>query len=615
MRWSEAAIARRRSGAAGRRRAAVAAHVQAPPAAGAPSGADRRGRPRRRARGSPLLKPGQRLVSREGDLWRWDGFVCRGACADRRRAAPRRAQPPLPKSKPSCRPRAPMPKPSAAGRGRRKPKQAPPQTRRAEARTAGASAARSRWGARAACRRRTRSQPQAARLSALEEAKARLTASRDEDDSGQEQAEAALVAVCSRPTARSSSSPPCAPSIDGATRHGGRNPRRGAGDRARSRNVPIAGCKPIAAERQAWTQRSDGATRADRDAGATQRRNQAPSARRWKTRPRLSPSKRQALIREVEAAEADRRAAADALAGGEEIAGRRPTARSAPRSKRMPKRAKELARAEERPKPPSAALPTSRTKSAKCWRSRPAGVAGAGRDQGRRAGAGRRRNRGRRSNACGASASGSARSICAPRKNCARSRTQHTTLTAERDDLVEAIQQAAPGHPEPEPRGARAAARPRSRSSTGTSSGCSPSLFGGGTAELQLIESEDPLEAGLEIIAKPPGKKPHDAVAAVRRRAGADRAGADLRGVPHQSGADLRAGRSGRAARRPQRRALLRPARRDDEIHRHALCDHHPQSDHHGAHEPAFGVTMAERGVSQLVSVDLEAAVKFREAV
>ncbi len=23
----------------------------------------------------PLLKPGQRLVSREGDLWRWDGFV------------------------------------------------------------------------------------------------------------------------------------------------------------------------------------------------------------------------------------------------------------------------------------------------------------------------------------------------------------------------------------------------------------------------------------------------------------------------------------------------------------------------------------------------------------
>ena len=33
-------------------------------------------------------------------------------------------------------------------------------------------------------------------------------------------------------------------------------------------------------------------------------------------------------------------------------------------------------------------------------------------------------------------------------------------------------------------------------------------LFDGGKAELQLIESDDPLEAGLEIIANPPGKKP-----------------------------------------------------------------------------------------------------------
>ncbi len=34
------------------------------------------------------------------------------------------------------------------------------------------------------------------------------------------------------------------------------------------------------------------------------------------------------------------------------------------------------------------------------------------------------------------------------------------------------------------------------------------SLFGGGTAQLELIESDDPLEAGLEIVARPPGKKP-----------------------------------------------------------------------------------------------------------
>src|SRR5690606_9153555 len=32
-------------------------------------------------------------------------------------------------------------------------------------------------------------------------------------------------------------------------------------------------------------------------------------------------------------------------------------------------------------------------------------------------------------------------------------------------------------------------------------------LFNGGTAHLRLIEADDPLEAGLEIYAQPPGKK------------------------------------------------------------------------------------------------------------
>ena len=33
------------------------------------------------------------------------------------------------------------------------------------------------------------------------------------------------------------------------------------------------------------------------------------------------------------------------------------------------------------------------------------------------------------------------------------------------------------------------------------------SLFGGGQAHLELIDSDDPLEAGLEIMAQPPGKR------------------------------------------------------------------------------------------------------------
>ncbi len=139
---------------------------------------------------------------------------------------------------------------------------------------------------------------------------------------------------------------------------------------------------------------------------------------------------------------------------------------------------------------------------------------------------------------------------------------QHTKLTTERDDLVAAIGKLRQGIQSLNREGARAPAgvvrsgqRPLPRLFT--------ELFGGGTAELQLIESDDPLEAGLEIIAKPPGKKP----ATLSLLSGGEQAltahGADLRGVPHQPVADLRAGRSGRAARRRQRRALLQPARRD----------------------------------------------------
>jgi len=96
---------------------------------------------------------------------------------------------------------------------------------------------------------------------------------------------------------------------------------------------------------------------------------------------------------------------------------------------------------------------------------------------------------------------------------------QHTSLTTERDDLVEASSGCA-RHPEPQRE-----ARERLLTSFETVNGhfkrLFVELFGGGEAALHLIESDDPLEAGLEIIAKPPGKN-RNAVAVVRRRAGAD---------------------------------------------------------------------------------------------
>ena len=72
----------------------LAAHVEAPPEL------DRRlrqtGIVASREDGhrlQPQLKPGQRLVTREGDLWRWDGFTAAVGRRHARRATARRAQP------------------------------------------------------------------------------------------------------------------------------------------------------------------------------------------------------------------------------------------------------------------------------------------------------------------------------------------------------------------------------------------------------------------------------------------------------------------------------------------------------------------------------------------
>jgi chromosome segregation protein len=85
--------------------------------------------------------------------------------------------------------------------------------------------------------------------------------------------------------------------------------------------------------------------------------------------------------------------------------------------------------------------------------------------------------------------------------------TQLVTLVKERDDLVQAINKLRGGISSLNREG-----RQRLLDAFGTVnekfSELFTTLFGGGKAELQLIESDDPLEAGLEIMANPPGKKP-----------------------------------------------------------------------------------------------------------
>ena len=113
------------------------------------------------------------------------------------------------------------------------------------------------------------------------------------------------------------------------------------------------------------------------------------------------------------------------------------------------------------------------------------------------------------------------------------------------------------------------------------------------------------------------GKEARLAEAALGRRAGADGAVADLRGVPLQPGAGLRAGRGGRAARRRQRGTALRPAgrmaagTRGRGGTRFLIVTHHPLT--MARMHRLYGVTMQERGVSRLLSVDLRRAVELAE--
>ena len=190
---------------------------------------------------------------------------------------------------------------------------------------------------------------------------------------------------------------------------------------------------------------------------------------------------------------------------------------------------------------------------------------------------------------------------------------QHAKLTAERDDLVEAIRRLRQGI-----HSLNSEARERLLASFATVNTnfqkLFAELFGGGTAELQLIESEDPLEAGLEIMAKPPGKKP----ATLSLLSGGEQALTALAlifavfltnpapiCVLDEVDAPLDDYNVERFC------DLLDEMTRSTDT-RFVIITHNPIT--MARMNRLYGVTMAERGVSQLVSVDLEGAVKLREA-
>ncbi len=139
-------------------------------------------------------------------------------------------------------------------------------------------------------------------------------------------------------------------------------------------------------------------------------------------------------------------------------------------------------------------------------------------------------------------------------------------------------------------------------------------LFGGGSAELKLVDSDDPLELGLEIFACPPGKRPQ----VLTLLSGGEKALTALAlifavfltnpspiCVLDEVDAPLDDANVERFC------MLMEEMARQTDT-RFLIITHHPLT--MARMSRLYGVTMSERGVSQLVSVDLDRAERFRDA-
>src|SRR5262245_3783446 len=536
------------------------------------------------------LKTGQRLVSREGDLWRWDGFVA--AAHAPTGAARRLAQ------------RSRFTEIDGELAGARREVDANRRTLETAQ-----SAFEAASGAETETRARERDlNRQTARLSALAEARARLNMSRDEAIAAKTDAEKALHGLA--PSADLEAK--LARVRDDIAGRRGRLAEVQAEQQAIVREAELADRRlaTLAADKTGWVERQQGArnqiaTLEQRTIEAKRDRTQLENA------PKVFAEKRNALINEVKTAEATRRGCADRLQEAENaLAQADRDARAALEAASAAR--EELARAEERFEGAKRRLSDVGREIRDMLEIEPAAVA-------ELAEIGptdplpdlaeieerleRLRRERERLGAVNLRAEEELRQV----------ESQHSSLSKERDDLVEAIKKLRLGI-----QSLNREARERLLSSFELVNKhfqhLFTKLFGGGTAELQLIESEDPLEAGLEILAKPPGKKP----ATLSLLSGGEQALTALAlifavfltnpapiCVLDEVDAPL-------DDHNVERFCDLLDAMKKSTDTRFVIITHNPIT--MARMNRLYGVTMAERGVSQLVSVDLEAAVRFREA-
>jgi chromosome segregation protein len=555
------------------------------------------------------LKPGQRLVSPEGDLWRWDGFAAsaHAPTGAARRLAERGRYADIETEMKAARADAEV-KRRAADAAQAKAAEAATVETEARARMREcqreADAARDRHNA--AEREASRD---AARLSAFDEAKTRLSGNRDETVTAQEEAERALAALQPADTLEQQLAA-IRTEIEEQRGHVA-EVRAEAQAIAREAELSDRRLQAISAERQAWAQRNDSARA---QIATLEKRSEETRTERasLENAPQAFAEQRRALISQVDGAEAERRAAADHLAEAENaLADADRAARAALEA--MGTAREDAARAEERFEGAKRRLADVAHEIREMLEVEPDAVAELAEIKPGQTMADlteveaeleKLRRERERLGAVNLRAEEELREV----------ETQHTNLTTERDDLVEAIRKLRLGI-----QSLNREARERLLASFEVVNGhfqrLFTGLFGGGNAELQLIESEDPLEAGLEILAKPPGKKPQT----LSLLSGGEQALTALAlifavfltnpapiCVLDEVDAPLDDHNVERFC------DLLDEMTRSTDT-RFVIITHNPIT--MARMNRLFGVTMAERGVSQLVSVDLETAAKFKEAV
>jgi chromosome segregation protein len=554
------------------------------------------------ARLAAKLQPGQRLVSRQGDLWRWDGFTVRAGAP---RAAEARLKQRARLAEVAAEIEALTPQVAAdrqaADAAAKRLAAADDAVRQARLapRPAETALAAARERLEALAREGARRD---ARAQSLDETIGRFEAERVELAAQLAQAEAALADLA--PDEAASEALEAARATTGAARAEEADARAALDVERRETDGRHRRLEALIADRDDWMRRAQGSSRRQ-DQLALERDKTDAAITAARDAPARVEARRLTMLDELAVAEARKARSADALAMAEAVRG------DADRAWRTAEAAAGEAR--ERRASLAARLDAARERFAE--------TASAIREQTRMEPEALGRRLAEEARALPQGSAGMETQLAALERerelmgpvnlraedDATELAARLQTLKSERADLSAALAKLRQGIAE-----LNAEGRERLTAAFSVIDGhfraLFTSLFEGGQAELRLVESDDPLEAGLEIYACPPGKR----LAVMSLLSGGEQAltaAALIFAVFLANPAPI--------CVLDEVDAPLDDANVErfcnllDEMRRRAptrfvAITHNPLT--MSRMDRLYGVTMPERGVSQLVSVDLRQA-------